>query len=230
VKRLFIIFLLLTISILHANKGLCETPPCAAFDSTGKDSIRAVNSYSNSLYAGIDNYIEINKKKIPFKNIIVEVERGMAMEDDGSYFVIPSKPGFTMINIYEYDKGDTNLVIRKAMKVFPVPQPYITIDKTKITEQKYIGKEKFTKNNHFEVHLSEDLIDDSNWYSIKEFTMGYPVGQQYVTKTADGNALTTEMITSIQKMMPGKELSFSFTLEGIGGMYKRIPPIRVKIY
>jgi hypothetical protein len=229
-KQLTIKYLIIINCIVCSAFGQPNIPPCEAYDSTGKDTIKAINSHSNALYAGIDNYIEINKKRIPFKNLIVECERGMAMEDEEMYLVIPSKPGHTMINIYEYDKGDTNLVFKKTMKVNAVPQPYITMDNMKLTDYKYFPKDEFTPTSKFVVHLSDDFIEDSDWYQIKEFTMGYPVGQQYITLSAESNRITPEMLSAIQKLMAGKELSFTFTLVGSGGMFKRIPPIRMRIY
>jgi hypothetical protein len=227
VKYLVIIYLIVINCIIS---GQSDFPPCAAFETSGKDTIKTINSHSNSLYAGIDNYIEIDRKKIPHKNIILECERGMAMEDEGSYIVIPARPGYTMINIYEYDHGDTNLIFKKTMKVNSVPQPYITMDNIKLSNYKYFPREEFSKTNHFMVHLSEDFINDSTWYQIKEIVMGFPVGQQYITLSSEGNSLSDEMLASIQKLMAGKELAFTFTLVGSGGLFKRIPPIRVKIY
>lgn len=229
-KSLKIISLFIVSCCISTFYAQPNYPPCTAFDSNGKDTLRAINSHSNSLYAGIDNYIEINKKNIPYKNLIVECERGMAMEDEGMYFVIPSKPGYTMINVYEYDHGDTNLVFKKAMKVNSFPQPYVVIDDMKITDYKYLSKDKITKSSRLNVHLSEDFVDDSEWYRIKEIIMGYPVGQQYKTISSEGDTLSDEMLQAIKKMMQGKELSFTFTLEGSGGLFKRLPPIRIRIY
>jgi hypothetical protein len=229
-KYLAIICLICLNSCIGIILGQSNNATSNTFDSAGKDTINAINSHSNSLYTGMDNYIEINRKKIPYKNIIVECERGMAMEDEDSYLVYPSKPGIAIINIYEYDHNDTNLVLKKAMKVFATPQPYVTLDNLKISDLKYLTRDKFKKSSHLQVHLSEDFINDSTWYQIKEITFGYPVGQQYITLSSEGGTLSNEMLDSISKMMPGKEMSFTFTLEGEGGLFKRLSPIRIKIY
>ncbi len=107
--------------IINASYGQPDFPPCVAYDSIGKDTIRVLNSYSNSLYAGIDNEVKIDRKNVPFNNIIIECSMGIVMEDDSNYIVIPAKPGATIISIYQYDNGDTLLYFSKTMRVNRLP-------------------------------------------------------------------------------------------------------------
>ncbi len=227
--KLSISFLLAFIFLINTY-GQPNFPPCVAFDSTGKDTIRAINSHSNSLYAGIDNQVEINKKNVPFKNIIVECYMGMVMEDEGYYDIIPAKVGTTVISIYQYDKGDTVLYFKKTMNVKRLPQPYITLDKVKLTDYPSISKQILLKKKSFEVHLSDDIIDDNQWFSVKEITIGYQVGQLYVTKSCEGAELPEDLLQIIEKLTPGTEVSFVFTITGSGDVFKRMPPLKFKIY
>jgi len=216
--------------ITNIVSGQPDFPPCAAFDSSGKDTIRVLNSYSNSLYAGIDNEVEINRKNVPYKNLIIECAMGMVMEDDSNYLVIPAKPGTTVISIYQYDQGDTLLYFKKVMHVNRIPSPYITLDRIKLTDYNYLPRQLLTKIKYFEVHLSEDFVDDGDWFKIKGIIFGYPVGQLYVTKSCEGAFLSGEIINIINKLPPGTEATFIFTIAGSGDIFKRLPLIKIKIY
>jgi len=209
--------------------GQSNYPPCIAYDNKGKDTIRSINSHSNILYAGIDNPIELVKKNVPFKNIIVECTRGMTMEDSLNYIVMPSKPGTTLISIYQFDKGDTVLYFQKAMQVKSLPQPYITLEMVKLTELEFLSKQLLLKNRHFEVHLSEDFVDDSQWFTVKEITIGYPFGKLYVTKSCESNTLSDDILKAINKLPQGTEVTFIFTISGEGDLFKRMGPIRMKV-
>jgi hypothetical protein len=210
--------------------GQKHYPPCAAFDSTGKDTIRVVNSYSNSLYAGIDNEVEISKKYVPYKNIIVECSRGIAMEDSPYYLIVPAKPGYTTITIYQYDKGDTVLYFQKKLQVKSVPPPYIAFQSARLLDYKYLDKGDLLKFRRFEVHLSDDFIDDSQWYTIKEISMGYAIGKLYILKSCEGPKLSNEIIKLIQQIPPGTEVAFTFSISGDGDFFKRLAPVRIKMY
>jgi hypothetical protein len=207
-----------------------DYPPCSAFDSIGKDTICAINSFGNYLYAGIDNPVAIVRKNVPFKNLIVECSRGMAMEDEGNYEIIPSKPGETLISIYQFDSIDTVPVIKKLFIVKSLPQPYVTFDFQKLNHYEYLIKSQLFKKNKFEIHLSDDFIDDNQWFSIKEIIFGYPIGKLYVTKSCEGPRLSNEILKCIKSLPNGTEVSFGFTIAGSGDLFKRIEPIRLKIY
>jgi hypothetical protein len=227
IKQLTAMYLLFVVLFCY---GQNDYPPCVAYENHGKDTILVKNSHSNSLYAGIDNPIEISKKSVPFKNILIECSMGMALEDGPNYIVIPAKPGKIMLTLYQYDKGDTVIVLRKLMNVLKVPAPYVVFGGTKISELKHINKIDLLKNNAFKVHLSEDFINDSLWFSVKEITVGYPFGQLYVTKTCEGPKFSDEIRKAITQLIPGSEMSFSFTLAGEGDLYKRIGPIRIMVH
>jgi len=225
-KLLNVVLLILIVTNIQSQP---DFPPCIAFDSIGKDTIKVLNSYSNSLYAGIDNEVVINKKYVPFKNIIVECAMGMVMEDDSNYIIIPAKAGQTLISVYQYDSGDTVLCIKKYMNVKRVPAPYITLDRIKLTDYDYISRELLLNLKYFEVHLSEDLVDD-NWYTIKSLVFGYPVGQHYISKSCDGTILCNEILEDIKKIPAGTEVTLIFTISSSGDIFKRLSPIKIKIY
>jgi hypothetical protein len=174
--------------------GQPDFPPCIAYDTFGKDTIRVVNSYSNSLYAGIDNEVTINRKKVPFKNIIVECTMGMVMEDDSNYIIIPAKPGIILINIYHYDDCDTILYFAKAMHVKRMPSPYVTLDRVKLTDYDCLSRKLLKRIRYFEVHLSDDFIEDGDWFKVKSFVFGYAVGQLYATKSCEGAKITDQIL------------------------------------
>lgn len=198
--------------------------------AVGKDTINVLNSHSNSLYAGIDNYVEINRKTIKYKQIIVEVAKGMVMEDENLYIVMVGRPGTTTISLYQYDNGDTLLFAKKTMIVKAVPAPFISFNGKNLNELTYITKSDLKKNKNFEVHLSNDFVEDSEWFKIQSFTIGYTYGQQYISKTCEGASLTNEIISILDRLAPGKEIVFAFILEGSGDMFKRLEPIRLKLY
>jgi hypothetical protein len=227
--KLFNLAILLILFFAKAE-GQFDYPPCIAYDTVGKDTIRVLNSYSNSLYAGIDNIVEIDKKNVPFKNLIVECAMGMVMEDETNYLVIPAKPGTTLISIYQYDQGDTVLYFSKIMNVRRFPSPYVTLDGIKITDYDFITKKLLKKSNYFEVHLSDDFVKDGDWYKVKSFVFGYPVGSLYMSKSFEGAVISDELIKTIKSLNPGSEASFIFTISGSGDIYKRLPPVKVKIY
>ncbi len=210
--------------------GQPDYPPCAAFDTTGKDTLYALNSYGNFLYAGIDNEVAINKKNVPFKKLIVECSHGMAMEDEENFDIIPAKPGETTISIYQFDNVDTVPVIKKLFIVKSVPQPYVTFDFRKLGQNEFLLRSQLLNTNKFEIHLSDDFIDDSQWFSIKEIFFGYPIGKLYVTKSCEGPKLSDEILKCIRVLPSGTEVSFGFTIAGNGDLFKRIAPIRLKIY
>lgn len=228
--KLYFLTIVFLFSGYSNSFGQEDYPPCSAFDSIGKDSIYAINSYSNTLYLGIDNEIKLSEKFFPYKNILVECSSGMAMEDSPFYLVYPSKTGAAIISVYQWDNGDTNLVLKKAFNVQAVPAPAVSIRHVPLNTIKEITKNELLKEGKFEVHFSDDIIDDHDWFSIKEITMGYPVGQLYKTLSCPGPKFSNEMINAITKLLPGKEVSFAFILAGQGDLYKRVSPIKIKVY
>ena len=205
-------------------------PPCTAYDKNGKDTLRALNSHSNSLYAGIDNLVEVVKTNLNYKKILIKCSNGLVFADNTNTFnIIPSKTGTILLFVYQYDEGDTVLVFTKAMNVLKVPSPYVDIERVKISDIQSIDREFFKKNKRFEVHVSDDFVDDSQWYNIKEFSVGFAKGQFYVSKNCLGSVLSDDAIELISKVIPGKEVSFVFTITGTGDIFMRMPPVKVKI-
>jgi len=209
--------------------GQPDFPPCAAYNSAGKDTICVLNSYSNTLYVGIDNEIKINRVNVPFKNLIVECTMGLVIEDDSNYLVIPAKPGTTTINIYQYDSCDTSLYFTKSIRVKRLPSPYITLDRVKLSDYKWLSRNLLKTIKCFEVHLSDDFVEDSEWFKVKSFVFGYPVGQLYASRSCEGATITEEILQTIKKLPSGTEASFIFTIEGSGEVYERLPPVKIKI-
>ena len=73
-------------------------------------------------------------------------------------------------------------------------------------------------------------MDDSQWFSIKEIIFGYPIGKLYVTKSCEGPKLSNDIIKCMKGLHNGTEISLAFTIAGSGDLYKRIAPIKLKIY
>ena len=230
IGRHVIVILFTSLSFFNQLIAQVNFPPCSAYDTVGRDSIRAVNSYSNSLYAGIDNPLEINKTNLPYTKYFIECSKGMVLDDYPYLIVIPAKPGVVYINYFQYDDGDTCLAFSKKFNVLRVPQPFIALEKTNLSTYPFLTKDQFKKNKKFEVLISEDFVNDKNWFTIKEITIGYPKGKLYVVKSCLGPELTDEIVKGILELIPGKEVSFSFTIKGTGDIYKRVPPIRIKVY
>jgi hypothetical protein len=116
------------------------------------------------------------------------------------------------------------------MRVNRIPLPYVTLDRVRLSDYDFINKKLFKKIRRFEVHLSEDFVQDGDWYKVKSFEFGYPAGQLYISKSYEGAGLTDEVLHTINKLPSGTEAWFIFTIEGSGDIYKRLPPIKVKIH
>ena len=230
ISKHVIAILLTGFSFVNQLIAQVNFPPCSAYDTIGRDTIRAVNSYSNSLYAGIDNPIEINKTNLPYTKYFIECSKGIVLDDYPYLIVIPAKPGTVVIRYYQYERGDTLLAFSKTFNVLKVPQPFIALEKTNLSSFQFLTKDQLKKNKRFEVLISEDFVNDKNWFTIKEITIGYPKGKLYVVKSCLGPELTDNIVKGILELISGKEVSFSFTIKGTGDIYKRIPPIRVKVY
>lgn len=194
------------------------------------DTVRLINSKSNTLYAGIDNYLTINKNIIPYKNLLVEVIRGMVMEDEGMYIIMVGKPGMTRLNLYQYDKGDTVLCYYRNFQIKSVPAPYVCLNGENLEEASFITLEQLSGKKCFDVRISEDFVDQESWYEIKSITIGYSYGKLYVSKTCDGDSLSSEVLEELHHIAKGKEIALIFTLSGTGDIYKRTEPIRLKLY
>jgi hypothetical protein len=223
----FVIILLLPFELIAQS----NFPPCSAYDNIGKDTLRSVNSYSNSLYVGIDNPIEVVKKNITYKNISLVSSQGIVIKDDSYKFnIIPSKTGEILIYVYQHDNGDSVLVFSKVMNVLRVPQPYIAVERMKFNELQSVNKDFFKSNKLFEVHLSDDFIDDSQWFKIKEISVGHVSGMLYTSKSCAGSVLSDEILNMLSNVYSGKEVSFVFTITGTGDLFIRMQPVKIKIY
>ena len=177
-KKAFVFTLFLIQGLILSAKA--DYPPCQAYAPQGKDTIDALYSYSNALYAGIDNYIYINKKKISFP-VLVECTMGLAMEEDTMFIVVPSKPGKTTIRLFK--EGDTTgmPVFEKEMEVLAFPKPFIKFDFDRLDTLKHLSLLRLKKTNKFSVALSDDLTNESKWFKVKSITVGYAIGHQYMT-------------------------------------------------
>jgi len=173
------------------------------------DTIISLTSIDNVLYTGVDNYIIINNKLLPFKNIIVECTMGIVMEENGKYLVVPAKTNNTYIIVYQYDNGDTLEVFRKYMKVQKLPNPYITFDDQKLLNLSVIEKEKLCKAKQFKINISSDIKD--NWQEIKSINIKYNYKNRIVEKSFEGYNINDELIKDINKIN-NDTITFTFLI------------------
>ncbi|HEY9124676.1 MAG TPA: hypothetical protein PK252_10840 [Bacteroidales bacterium] len=223
-KNIFLLIIFAFQALILSGKA--DYPPCQAYTPQGKDTIDAIYSYSNALYAGIDNYIYVDKQKINFP-VLVECTMGLAMEEDTMFIVVPSKPGKTIIRLYK--EGDTTgmPVFEKEMEVLAFPKPYIKYDFDRLDTLKYLSLLRLKKTNKFSVALSDDLTNESKWFKVKSITVGYAIGHQYMTYSFESDTIGNEVIA---KLYPGLEISLVFTISGRNGIVIRMLPIKVRIY
>jgi hypothetical protein len=207
-----------------------EYPPCSAYDTIGKDTLRAVNSYGNFLYVGIDNEILVNPSKFSYKAYFIKTTNGEVFSDEGSYIIIPSHEEPAILTIYGLPENDTVFLFSKIMEVKTLSLPYIICGGYRLSNLKYIRKQFFSSNDSFEIHLSTDFVDDSKWYSIKDITMGYTYGTIYKTLSCCGNKLSKQLKHEINMLLPGKEITLIFRVVSEGDVIKTLPAIKLVIY
>jgi hypothetical protein len=225
---LFILTVLLSgIIDLHGQE---DYPPCSAYDSIGKDTICAINSFGNNLYIGIDNEIKLSEKYFENKNILLKCSPGKIIVDSPLYLVYPSKNGTAIILVYQNNFEDSNIVYKKLFNVLSVPAPAITVGHIPLNTINEISRSELIHKGKFEVHVSDDIIDDHDWFFIKEITLGYSIGPYYKTVTCQGDKFSDEMISAISRLTPGKEVSFAFIILGQGDIYIRVAPIKLRVY
>lgn len=201
-------------------------PICEAY--VPKDTFESQLSYSNVMYAGVENVFKI---KLGDKSgaIVVKTDNGLVFDDDeGNWVVMPSKKGWAMLTVF--DKEQTKILAQRRFEVLNLPQPFISFNNDRLDTLKSVSKEKLLSNPGFKIRISDDIPDSYEWFRIKEILVGFMFGPVYVKKTCSGNKLSKEVLTDLSKLNLGKDVSLVFTLTGDGDVYKRLPPVTLKLF
>lgn len=204
-------------------------PPCIAFDTLKSDTIKLINSYSNVLYVGIDNAIEVDTIKLGWNPSKIKFSHGTFFEDELVYYIIPLKAEPITVYLFK-NASDTLATLNKKLQVEPLPKPYITIGRINLHNTNLISKSLIIKEKSLEVHISPYIVDDSKWFKITDFTFGFLKGRMYMTKYNEGAKFSNETLDIINILTFGSEFSLNVKVSsGDGNIIKSMPLIKLRL-
>lgn len=198
--------------------------------SEENDSIFTINSKSNTIYLGIDNYIYIPDNVIADSTYIVNTDNGIIYKDSLHYNLIPSRLPVAHISIYKLNIKDTILIRNEKFIVRYTPKPCIYIGNKCLNNISGIDKYFLIDNPELKIFVSNDIIGAENWLKIKRFSLGFVYGSVYKSYESENNQMTKEMISTIKNFKPGQKITIKVTLESNSNLTVFLPIYSLTIY
>ena len=194
------------------------------------DTIYTLNSKSNTLYLGIDNYIHVPEVYLNDSAYDIRINNGKIFKDSSLINVIPRRLPDAFLNIYKYADQDTILI--KSIRYFIkyVPKPCILINNQCLNDISIIDRNEFINNPVLGIYISDDIIGSQDWYKIKRFSFGYVFGSVYKSFESSTNLLTDEMIEALHHLKPGQEVHIKISIVSQGFLVSYLPVYTIKIY
>jgi hypothetical protein len=196
------------------------------------DSIfNLVLSRSNTLYAGIDNPVEIEiNDNERFEDYILETTNGVVLYDSLRFITIPVRSGLSRLVLSKIEANDTILKGHRFYQVKNVPDPLLRIDTICYDETSDIYKRQLLQCDSISVFFSSDIMGSENWYKITEYSIGYIFGGFYRSYTFKGNQFSNAAKSVIMRISPGKIIVFRIIAESEGNIRKELPVYRLRLF
>jgi hypothetical protein len=209
--------------------GQREYPPCEAYESNEDDTIVAIQSYGNYLYAGIENILHVNKQKVGYPYEL-KTDNGDIFFYKGNYNIMPAFLGTATVFLHK-KKGDTSIIMfQKSFFVKRLPRLKISMCDLIINKAIRIDKRYLLACDSIDVYYTDDLIGSGDWLEVIRFSIGYSYGAYYVDYTSMNNKMTQQMKEAIKNMRPGQNLNFHVTCINTDGVKVSVPKISVQVY
>lgn len=218
---LFIVFLLLEIS------GHSQTRFGPEIDNHFFD---VKTSKSGLLYAGIDNIVDF---KLPpeyeHKSVFLRINNGSLFHDT-MLVIIPSLPGSARIELFLIENDSSKLIGHKLFTVEPVPKPTLKLDSLLVFPNSQISKSFLSDCKKVTIFVSNDIIGANNWFSVKEFTVGYEYGGYFVSEENNGSNISDETRDFIKDIPVNRFVSMNTIIMSTSDIKMNLPVTRFWLY
>ncbi|QQS51310.1 MAG: hypothetical protein IPM71_00885 [Bacteroidota bacterium] len=157
------------------------------------ETIFSTSSRSNTLYTGIDNYLELKlDETMGYDSIILQCNNGKVFFDS-CYVVIPRRPGSLRIEVFGFIDDNIDTLGYKSFKVNTLPSPQLAFDEIIVSDSILVDHKDFINADTMFMVYTNDLIGSDKWLRISEFTIGYNYGGYYIGESNNNGAITQEM-------------------------------------
>ncbi len=188
-------------------------------------------SRSNTLYAGIDNPVEIDiDDNERFEDYILETTNGVVVYDSLRFITIPVRSGLSRLVLSKIEANDTILKGHRFYRVKNVPDPLLRIDTICYDETSDIYKRQLLQSDSISIFFSPDIIDSENWFKITGYSIGYIFGGFYRSYSFEGDQISSAAKSVVMRISPGKIIVFRITAESEGNIKKEMPVYRLRLF
>jgi hypothetical protein len=196
------------------------------------DSIfNLVLSRSSTLYAGIDNPVEIEiNDNERIEDYILETTNGVVVYDSIRFITIPVRSGLSRLVLLKIEANDTILKGHRFFQVKNVPDPLLRIDTICYDETSDIYKRQLLQSDSISIFFSSDIMGSENWFKITEYSIGYIFGGFYRSYSFKGNQINNAAKSVILRISPGKVIVFRVIAESEGNIKKEMPVYRLRLF
>lgn len=229
IKKTILISVFFILFCLRFGISQREYPPCAAYNESETDTISTLNSYSNTLYVGIDNILKVNKNilRFPFR---VTTNNGIIYEDNSNYYIMPERLGTSIISIYPKANVNAPPVLQKTFFVKRLPQPQLSLCDLLLYKVKEVDRNFLLNCDKLDVFYTDDLKNSNNWLKIIRINMGYSYGSFFVEHSSVNNIITGQMKNLMRKIPPNEYLIITVTCINKDNVKMVLPSCNLKVY
>ena len=189
-----------------------------------------VISKSGTLYAGIDNPVEVHlNDDESIEDFILEVTNGTVFYDSLQFITIPVRSGISRLILSKVEGTDTILKGHKFFQVKSIPDPLLKIDTACFSEESGIYKQQLLYADSISIFFSSDITGSENWLRVKEYSIGYIFGGFYKSYSFEGSKISKTAKIIISRISPGKVIVFRVIAESEGDVQKELPVYRLRL-
>jgi hypothetical protein len=195
-------------------------------------TIISITSRKGYLYAGIDNYLQVNQSLISeCDTLLIAASNGTILFDTLNMFVLfPDRVGSMRLTIQCMKNSDTLITGYCYFTVFNVPDPVLTLNDQPIGSPLSISKASFLSSDSLGVYFGNDIYGSEKWIRITDFTIGYNYGGFHISHVNNSNKISAKTKEIISNLGPDHEISILISVKTEGNVQKQLPIYMISLY
>lgn len=193
-------------------------------------SITSNVSLSGDFYVGIDNPFTVNLPGFNLESYQISTNNGEIYQDSLQLIVSPIRPGTIRFMVDDRRGEKQRYLGHLIFNVYDLPDPKLMLDTLIIEDTTVCSINQLINTDSLSIFISSDLPESSNWFTIKEFTIGYNRGGYYVANNNPGAKFSEETKSLIKEMKPGRYISFNAIIQSNTQVSKVLPVVKLLVY
>lgn len=195
-----------------------------------ENTIKSDVSLSGDFYVGIDNPFSVQLPGYQPETYEILTNNGEIYRDSLKLIVSPLRSGTIRFMFHHLDSSKHNFLGHLVFKVYDLPDLKLMLDTLIIENNTLCTIDQLYNSDSLSIYISSDIPDSRNWFTIKEFTLGYSKGGYYVANNNPGALFSEETKNLIKELKPGRQISFNAIIQSNTKVSKVLPVVKLMVY